>query len=443
MVTPSLTRNDAAYARKPLSPPGLRRFGAICGVGLHRQWRRLLVTVAALVTSACGNSVYIRGGFDAVVDLDQPAWRLLLIGDGGTDNLARSSVLAAASSYVSAAPERTAVVWLGDNLYTHGLPADDESQRGQAVLGGQMEVATDGARAFFVPGNHDWDHSGKRGLARIRAAGRFIATRSASAQAPADGCPGPVWVDLEARRGSSVPGVRLVFVDTEWLLTSKHPRGWEGCSWGPIDAGPEYEGNIADPEQVYAQLAAGLQEAAEHGLLAVVVGHHPIYTAGSHGGFFPADEWLFSTRMLKKWAWIPIPLLGVAARKIGGSIKGQDLSGGANKAMVRGLQSAFVESPPLLYAAGHEHDLQVFADPGGRPSTYVVSGSASKSAPTGQRQNSLFKSREHGFMVVDGLGARIGGGQARLRVVAVDPKTGRARIPFCAELERNRPAVAC
>ena len=38
MVTPSLTTNDAGYARNPLSPEGLRRFGAICGVRLPRRW---------------------------------------------------------------------------------------------------------------------------------------------------------------------------------------------------------------------------------------------------------------------------------------------------------------------------------------------------------------------------------------------------------------------
>ena len=40
MVTPSLTTNDIAYARNPLSPEGLRRFGAICGVDLPRRSRQ-------------------------------------------------------------------------------------------------------------------------------------------------------------------------------------------------------------------------------------------------------------------------------------------------------------------------------------------------------------------------------------------------------------------
>ena len=272
---------------------------------------------------------------------------------------------------------------------------------------------------------------------------RFIATGSASLQLPPDGCPGPTWVDLEADQVSRAPGVRLVLLDTEWLLTREHARGWEDCSWGSIEGGTEYEGSLADPDQVYERLAEGLREAADRGLVAVVAGHHPIYTAGSHGGFFPADEWLFSPRMLKKWAWIPIPLLGVALRTIGGAIRGQDLAGSANKAMVSRLQTAFAEFPPLLYAAGHEHDLQVFADRGNLPTTYVVSGSASKSTPTTQRDNSLFKSREHGFMVLDGFNARTTSSEARLRAVSVDPQSSVARVRFCAELERSRAAVSC
>ena len=58
MVTPSLTRNDAAYARNPLSPEGLRRFGAICGVGLPRRWlgHRLRQTALHLAPTRCNQA---------------------------------------------------------------------------------------------------------------------------------------------------------------------------------------------------------------------------------------------------------------------------------------------------------------------------------------------------------------------------------------------------
>ncbi len=39
MVTQSLTSNDVADARNPLSPEGLGRFGVICGVDLPRRSR--------------------------------------------------------------------------------------------------------------------------------------------------------------------------------------------------------------------------------------------------------------------------------------------------------------------------------------------------------------------------------------------------------------------
>ncbi len=415
-----------------------------------RRRLRALATLAALTIVACGNSLYVRAGFDSITEAATPAWQLLLIGDGGTDNRARTAVLAAASDYVESAPERTTIVWLGDNLYNRGLPADDETdaasvverQRGERVLRAQMDLATAGARAYFVPGNHDWDHSGQRGLARVRAADRFIATGDASRQAPGKGCPGPVWVDLPAA-SVDTPAVRVLLFDTEWLLTTKHTRGWAGCSWGLLGAGTEYAGVDADPAQVYQRLTEGLREAEERGLLAVVAGHHPIYTAGSHGGFFPADEWIFSPRMLKKWAWIPIPALGPLLRRIGGATRGQDLWAGANKEMVSNLQATFAGYPPLLYAAGHEHDLQVFRDRGTLPTTYVVSGSASKSTPTSRRDNTLFKSRDHGFMVLEASGSGTRGDGARLRVVAVDEETGRRRVPFCADLVRGRPAIAC
>ncbi len=416
--------------------------------------RLLLVSLASLATVACGNSLYLRAGFDSVPEPATPAWRLVLLGDGGDDNAARTAVLAAASDYVAEAPERTTIIWLGDNLYSRGLPADDETdaesiaerQRGELVLRAQMELGTAGGRAYFVPGNHDWDRSGRRGLARVRAADRFIATGPASRQAPPDGCPGPVWVDLEPGASANAidaPTIRLLFIDTEWLLTTEHARGWEGCSWGRLDAGSEYAGVEAEPAQVYGRLVQGLREADEHELLTVVAGHHPIYTAGSHGGFFPLDEWIFSPRMLKKWAWIPIPVLGPLLRRIGGASRGQDLWAASNKEMVSSLQNAFASYPPLLYAAGHEHDLQVFRDRGTLPTTYAISGSASKSTPTSRRDNTLFKSRDHGFMVLEASADSVRADGARLRVVAVDKESGRRRVPFCADLFRRRPAAAC
>jgi hypothetical protein len=76
---------------------------------------------------------------------------------------------------------------------------------------------------------------------------------------------------------------------------------------------------------------------------------------------------------------------------------------------------------PLIYAAGHEHSLQVFRSRRG-PRYLVVSGlgSASKATPVGHDGASLFAHSDHeqpGFMQVDFLRD----GRVRLAVIECAP----------------------
>ena len=75
-------------------------------------------------------------------------------------------------------PERTLVVFLGDNLYPNGLPAEADPWRreGERRLAAQADAALDaGARVLFLPGNHDWDGMRKDGLASVVRQERFLA----------------------------------------------------------------------------------------------------------------------------------------------------------------------------------------------------------------------------------------------------------------------------
>src|SRR5205085_7113537 len=62
--------------------------------------------------------------------------------------------------------KKTTVVFLGDNLYTYGLPDDAYARynTARAILDSQVNIAKGtGAKVYFIPGNHDWNKEGPGG----------------------------------------------------------------------------------------------------------------------------------------------------------------------------------------------------------------------------------------------------------------------------------------
>ncbi|MEP6582877.1 MAG: metallophosphoesterase, partial [Ginsengibacter sp.] len=96
--------------------------------------------------------------------------RIVLIGDAGELNFGRAPVVDAARKLIPF-DERTTVIYLGDNLYNYGLP--DELTPGYAelksILDSQINIVKGTkAKAFFIPGNHDWSNQASNGVEIIK-----------------------------------------------------------------------------------------------------------------------------------------------------------------------------------------------------------------------------------------------------------------------------------
>ena len=283
---------------------------------------------------------------------------LFLIGDaGGPAAPPRvEPVLAALQAAVTAARSPT-IVFLGDNIYPRGMPDSSSGKRAEAErrLNASLQVPrATGARGIFVLGNHDW--AGDDGWAAARRAEAYIAAApdGRSTLLPGGGCPGPAVVDL----GETV---RLIALDTQWWLQG-----------GPKPRDPDSSCPSDSPAEVLHLLERAGQTAG--GRVVVVVGHHPLRTGGPHGGHFGWQAHLFPLRAWKKWLWLPLPIIGSIypiARANG--ISAQDTPSGTNQRMVNGLDSVLAEFRPLVYAAGHEHALQVI-DGGTAARVILVSG---------------------------------------------------------------------
>jgi hypothetical protein len=338
--------------------------------------------------------------------------RVFLIGDAGVPRPG-DPVLAALGREVRSDPRHALVVFLGDNIYPRGLPPPTAPDRkeGERRLDAQVEASrAPGATVIFIPGNHDWDGYGRGGWDAIRRQEAYLDAAGGVELAPRGGCPGPVVQDVHSR-------VRLVVLDTQWWLQK-----------GPKPVGPGSTCPARTEEDVTRAVGAALIGAGDRRL--VVVGHHPFASGGPHAGHFSWRDHLFPLVSWKKWFWLPLPIVGSAypiARKAG--VSDQDFSGDGYERMRRALEGAFAASPPLVYASGHEHALQVLR--GGVARYQVVSGAGAHGhlSSVGRTKGTLFAASTSGYVRLD----VDEGGRVRLTVVTVD-RAGHASEAFAADL---------
>jgi hypothetical protein len=378
----------------------------------------LLIALISSASGACGHGLYRRAPY-----LPPPAparaaveASILLVGDAGLEREPPQvrALLESVRSDAAAHP-RSTIVWLGDNIYPDGMPVDEgsaERRRAEAILRRQIEAVPDMAESIFVPGNHDWR---REGLERVRAQARFIADEGGDAgrirMLPEAGCPGPVGAEAS-------PDVLVIAIDTEWLLARSGSRAQAADAGTSCGAGRE--GRLQPmphpgPDAVYAALQDLISSAAERYIL--VVAHHPLRTRGLHGGY---------------WLAGPVPIVWPAIRRA--FLRDlQDLWSAPYREMRRQLEHTFqVAGKPLLaFAAGHEHNLQVFTGSGG-VRYHLVSGSGSKRAGAGRSEEMLFKRGELGYMKLD----FVRNGDVYLEVVEID-SSGARQIIFQQMLNQS------
>lgn len=306
--------------------------------------------------------------------------RLVLIGDAGLF-LEDDPTLAAVDRWATTADDAT-VVFLGDNIYNEGL-TDEDRERGERILAQQL--AATAARKIVVPGNHDWGLLPRNYNARAieNQQGFVDGWPGGSAEfVPKDGCMGPA-VRVLRERGPETKGVVLVALDpTPWI----QPRIREACP------------RPSSQEEHLAELGAALARHADD--YVVVVSHYPMLTGGPHGGLtygFVGDM------IVTPLGWM-----------MGGLLNTYE-DGYAD--WIEQTRAVFERHRPIVYAAGHDHNLQLL-DAGGAAGLFIVSGAGARDrvSTVTHLPETHFAHAAEGFVVVD-FGTRDGEAAVVVRVV--------------------------
>lgn len=293
-------------------------------------------------------------------DSNEP-FELFLIGDTGDISRTKPDpVLETLRSHFNE-NENSAVIFLGDNIYPRGLPPEGNILRkdAEATLKQHHEALKDySGKIVFLSGNHDWNKGRSDGYEYVLRQEKYIQKlfEGKNVFLPSNGCPGPVEININEK-------ITLVAIDTQW---------WMQKGFRPI--GASCGCSIESEEEFFERLISILEENKKKHL--IVLGHHPVYSYAIHGGRFKLKHHIFPLTIFDEKAWIPLPLIG-SLLPLYRSFLGarEDISHPRYRRLRKRLKEILSQHPDLIYAAGHEHNLQYIYK---NNNHFLVSGSGSK-----------------------------------------------------------------
>jgi len=309
--------------------------------------------------------------------------RVLLIGDTGY-YLDDDPTLEALDRWASSV-DSSSVLFLGDNIYNEGL-TDDDREHGERILGQQLEATL--ARKIFIPGNHDW------GLLPKNMNSEAILNQQSFVDAwpagfaefiPKDGCMGPTIRALHKGSDEQKAVIFIALDPTPWI----NERLREDCP----------------TPQTHAEFLAALDALLEQHKddLVIVGSHYPLLTGGPHGGL---TYGFLGDMIVTPIGWM-----------MGGLINTYEPE---YADWITQTQTVLRRNPPVIYAAGHDHSLQLL-DSGDVAGIYVVSGAGAEErvSTVTHLTESHFAHAAPGFVVAD-FGLRDGRDIVVLRVIERD-----------------------
>ena len=316
---------------------------------------------------------------------DEPKvlYSLYLIGDTGKDTIPSEVLFLLAFDALD--KPNSSVVFLGDNVYPAGnsYKSGSKARKAKRILQSQLELfSTYRGALFLIPGNHDWA-AGKRGgekaVLRQKAIvdsfcrKSMLVTNPDSVYFPTPGLPGPIAYHVH-------PQIQLVLMDSQWWLHRGLFRRTHGSAGRSFREEKQYFLNMLD---------SLLEKAEKQGKMTVLAGHHPIFSNGKH------SHRLEPIRSLLNYT--PLALLQLPGLD---RLLVQDIYQPRYKRFRKQIRGVISRHSGVVYASGHEHNLQVMKD---RSNYFVVSGAGAKLSATDRyRYPALFmEDRQQGFFRLD------------------------------------------
>lgn len=309
--------------------------------------------------------------------------RLWLIGDVGYARLSpMEPPLAWLKERIQTAQQDDVLILLGDLLYPAGLPHSLDPTRSLAEK--RLRMLIEICRSFagqclWLTGNHDWLSGRPEGALAVQELQKFLQQEVGHSDwlfptNPLE--PGPEVLEV-------TPFLTVAGLNTQHFF---QPR-----------PGLELAGLAAQPgtdKAFFARLLTALETYSDR--VVVVVGHHPVFSYGPHGNCYHPLHHLFPLYITRGRHAPPIPgpllaTLYIENRKRGGSP--EDFEHPYYRHF-RDWMLTVLENRNVIYAAGHEHSLQVIRKNG---FVQLVSGGGSAAMYVRKGDGTLFAKAAKGF----------------------------------------------
>lgn len=310
-------------------------------------------------------------------------FKVYLIGDAGaSDKGKRSAALALLRQELEKAPKESAVVFLGNNAIPSGLPSKRQKHhdRAEHQLKAQLDILKGyKGQIIFLPGNYDWAADGVDGVRRQQ---KFIEEYLGREDVflPGDACSGPEVKELTSKLG-------LLIVDSQWFMDD----------W---DLQPEL--NESCEIQSRGQFIQEAEDAAGEfvGKNLLVVAHHPLFSNGRQEDHFALRDNIYPPFENHPKRHVFLPVIGsfmLAADKL--SANRQELDHPIYNDYINGMEALARQHGGIIYAAGHEHNLQLTVK---KEITHITSGAGSLTGPAKLgRYSKMTYAGGQGFAVLD------------------------------------------
>jgi len=344
----------------------------------------VLFTLLVTLGSCVSHKAKYKGNWNRQESVADPYFSLYLIGDAGNAPLGESTdVFDHLKRELDNESAKSAIVWLGDNIYPVGL-APTESiyhEQGRHKLMSQLRTMSNfKGQKYFVPGNHDWYTYGRIGLRRqeLLVDSFLTTTPNVSSQDnfffPDKGCGDPIVIDI-------AEGISLLLMDSHWFLNEKSRSGDQSVC------------DVKNPKEFIEKLKTEIALQKDKSL--IVASHHPPYTYAHHGGRFPLKDDLFPLTQVKDWLYLPLPVVGFVFNRIRLRVSEQDVHHPLYKLYRSTLVDALQENGRSIVASGHEHTLQFIEK---HDQYFIVSGAGTKENKVGIDKDSKFSIGQKGYV---------------------------------------------